>query len=131
MRENLCVEDWSALFTGSTEGRGRMVRISVSGHLTAVLSHTPHVELMRGRGNSRHSLSVMSEDAIFPAKWKVREHNGIDAKKLERVKEELNAHHCNALALRKRRSCTTSIWTLGPQRSRLSGFKINFIKYLR
>lgn len=109
MRESLCVEDWSALFTGSAEGRGRMVNISVSSHLTAVLSHTPPVELMRGRGISRHSLSVMSEDTIFTAKWKVREHNGIGAKKLERVKEGLNAPHCNALALRKRRSCTTLI----------------------
>ena len=82
------VEEWSALLTGSTEGRGRRIRVSVFSHLASVLSHTPPVELIRGRCISRHSLSVMSEGAIFPAKRKVREHNGVDARKLERVKNE-------------------------------------------
>ena len=102
MRESLCVEDRSALFTGSTEGRGRMVKISVFSHLTAVLSHTPPVE--------------MSEDAIFPAKWKVREHNGIGAKKLERVKEGLNALYCKFAMLLLYVSADLAplqYWTLG------------------
>ena len=81
MREALCVEDWSAEFSSSTEGRGRRVGVSVFSHLATVLSHTPLVELIQ-------ALSVMSEGATFTAKRKVREHNGVGASKLERVKSD-------------------------------------------
>ena len=107
-----------------TEGGGRRVGVSVFSHLATVLTHTPPAELTQGRRTSRHSLSVMSEGAIFTAKRKVREHNGVGARKLERVKNEYLHTIAMLLVYVSADLAPLSYWALGPLRSRPSGFKI-------
>ena len=110
------------MFIDSIGGRGRRVGVSLCSYIAIVLSHTPPVELIQGRRTWRHSLPVMSEGAILVAKRKVREHNGVGARKLERVKN--NQLHTSAIiwVYVSADLAPLSYWTLGPRWSRL--FKI-------